>query len=113
MQPSNDDGPSRRSSTRNGASPFLPLLLLSLALLGWFSFQSYQLAGERQQLMALRAGQDAQIEAASKVRASLDTVASATARLAEGGNINARLLVDELRKRGITINPGAAQVAPK
>lgn len=92
-------------ASQHGHSPFLPLLLLSAALVSWFTFQAFQLVNERQQLVAVRAGQDAQVDAAAKVRASLDTVAAATARLADGGNVNARILVEELRKRGITINP--------
>ena len=80
----------------------------------WFAFQTYQLSNEGQQLTLLRAGQDPQVEAAGKVRASLDTVATATARLADGGNVNARILVMELRKRGVTINPSAPPAsAPK
>lgn len=90
-----------------GRSSFVPVLLLAAALVGWFGFQTVQLIGERKQLDALHAAQNGQIEAANKVRASLDTVAAATARLADGGNVNARILVEELRKRGITINPSA------
>lgn len=101
----------QRSALPQGSNPFLPLLLLSIALVGWFSFQTFQLMDERKQLDALKAGQEAQIEAAARVRASLDTVAAATGRLAEGGNVNARILVEELRKRGITINPAAAAPA--
>lgn len=92
-------------------NPFLPLLLLAAALVAWFGFQTYQLASESQQLTLLHAAQEAQVEAAGKVRASLDTVAAATARLADGGNVNARILVAELRRRGITINPIAATAA--
>jgi hypothetical protein len=99
-----NDTPSHRSSTpsRHAYSPFVPLLLLAVALVTWFAFQSYQLINERQQLSLLHAAQDAQVEAAGKVRASLDTVAAATARLADSGNVNARILVAEQRKRGTT-----------
>jgi hypothetical protein len=109
----NDTTTGYRSSRapRREVSPFLPLLLLAAALVMWFGFQTYQLAGERQQLAQMHFGQEAQIEAAGKVRASLDTVAAATAKLAEGGNINARILVAELRKRGITINPAVPPAA--
>ncbi len=93
----------------NRKSPFLRLLLLTTALLLWFAFQTYQLWAERQQLALLRASQDVQVEAAAKVRASLDAVASTTARLADAGNVNARVLVEELRKRGITISRSAAK----
>jgi hypothetical protein len=96
-----------------GRSPFVPMLIGALALAAWFAFQAVQLAGERQQLVALRAAQDAQVEAATKLRGSLDAMASATAKLADAGNVNAKLLVEELRKRGITINPDAPPAAPK
>jgi hypothetical protein len=83
------------------------MLLLVTSLVLWFAFQSYQLVNERQQLATLRVSQDAQVEAAGKLRASLDSVATATAQLADGGNVNARVIVEELRKRGITIKPAA------
>ena len=42
-----------------------------------------------------------------KVRSALDSLASDTAQLAERGNAGAKLVVDELAKRNITINPNA------
>jgi len=87
------------------ASGFLPALLLALAFVGWLSFQALQLLGERQQLGVALAGLEPQEQAATKLRASLDAVASATASLATAGNANARVVVEELRKRGVTINP--------
>jgi hypothetical protein len=32
--------------------------------------------------------------------------------MADGGNANARLVIDELRKRGVTIKPQGAASAP-
>lgn len=90
-----------------GRSPFAPLRLLATTLLLWLGFQSYQLLGEREQLATARVAQNPQVEAAGKVRVSPPTVATATARLAYSGNANARSLVEELRQRGITINPAA------
>lgn len=96
-----------------GKSPFAPVLLIALAMTAWFGFQAYQLVRERQQLAQLRRVQDGPVEAAAKVRASLDSVATATALLADRGNANARGIVEELRRRGITINqPGPAASAP-
>lgn len=93
--------------TRRWANPFVPMLLFATSLVLWFAFQAYQLVNERRQLATLRASQDTQVEAAGKLRASLDTVATATAQLADAGNVNARVIVEELRKRGITIKPAA------
>jgi hypothetical protein len=95
-----------RAEPRSG--PFLPLLLLTLAFVGWLAFQAVQTAGDRGPLAALNAGLDAQEEAARKVRTALDAVATSTAKLADAGNPNARGVVERLRQRGITINAAGA-----
>jgi hypothetical protein len=98
------------------SSPFLPILLLALALVLWFGFQTVILVRESAALATARDNQEAQIQAATKIRQALDAVARDTAKLAGKGNPNARLVVDELRKRGVTINPDApppAAAAPK
>ena len=92
-------------------SPFVPLLLGGLALLGWLAFQTQQLANEREQLQATHAAQQQTVDNAAKLRGSLDALAADTQRMADTGNPNAKLLVEELRKRGITINPQAAAAA--
>ena len=48
---------------------------------------------------------------ADKLRTSLDGLAADTQGLADCGNANAALLVTELKKRGITINPQAGAAA--
>ena len=48
---------------------------------------------------------------AGKLRTSLDSLAADTQRLADRGNANAALLVTELKRRGITINPQAGAAA--
>ena len=41
-------------------------------------------------------------------RASLDALAVGTARLAADGNASARAVIEELRKRGVTVNAAGA-----
>lgn len=89
-------------------SAFVPLLLGTLALLGWLGFQTQQLFNERQALQIGYASQQQTVDNAGKLRASLDALAADTQRMADAGNPNAKLLVDELRKRGITINAASA-----
>jgi len=101
--------PAREASTRG---PFVPLLLAVLALTTWLGAQALQLARERQQLESAKTSLATQEETAAKVRASLDQVATATAKLAAEGNVNARAIVEQLRSRGITINPSGAS-APR
>lgn len=95
------------------SSPFVPLLLTVLAVAGWFAFQATHLMMERQQLAKAKSASETQQANATKVRASLDAVATATAKLATDGNSNARVIVDELRKRGITINTAASAATDK
>lgn len=91
---------------------FVPMLLLALAIVGWLAFQGAQLLRERQQLIELQTGLATQADAATKLRASLDAVATATAKLASEGNDSAHVIVEELRKRGVTINPQGAPKPP-
>lgn len=93
-------------------SAFVPLLLGGLAVLGWLGFQAQQLYAERQALQTAYASQQQTVDNSAKLRASLDTLAADTQRLADAGNPNARALVDELKKRGVTINPASTAAAP-
>jgi len=89
-------------------SAFVPLLLGGLALLVVLGYQTYVLVVERDALNATHTGQQQTVDNAGKLRNSLDALAADTQRLADIGNPNAGLLVAELRKRGISINPQAA-----
>jgi hypothetical protein len=92
---------------------FVPLLMLALAVVVWLGFQCVQLALEHRQIGAAQAVIAPQEQTAIKIRSSLDGVATATAKLAADGNPTARAIVEELRKRGVTINaqntPGASE----
>ena len=89
-------------------SAFVPVLLGGLALLVVLGYQTYVLVAERDALNATHTGQQQTVDNAGKLRNSLDALAADTQRLADIGNPNAGLLVTELRKRGISINPQAA-----
>ncbi len=103
---------SRSVSGGDVRSPFVPLLLVVIAVLLALLFQLKQLVDERSALAALKVSQMQPLDQSQKLRASLDSVAASTERLAEAGNASATLLVDELRKRGITINPDAQSPPP-
>jgi len=94
-------------------SPFLPCALLAASFVAWLAFQTWNLVGERSQLALAYAAQHVQIERADKLRVALDTLAMTTQRLAGEGSAAARVVVDELGKRGVTINPAAAASAAK
>lgn len=96
----------------SSSSPFVPLLLGGLALLGWLGFQAQQLFNERLALAAAHVSQQQTVDNAGKLRGSLDALAADTQRMADAGNPSAQLLVGELRKRGVTINSASASATP-
>ena len=93
-------------------SAFVPVLLFGLAVLTVLAWQTWVLVSERGALNTAFAAQQQTVDNAGKLRASLDGLAADTQRLADRGNANAALLVTELSKRGITINPTAAAAGP-
>lgn len=100
--------PRHLTAAAPGRAPFVPMLLMALALVAWFGAQLWDGYQQRQQLLAAHGAQQQTVDNASKLRQSLDALAADTQRMADGGNANAALLVTELRKRGITISvPGA------
>lgn len=88
--------------------PFVPMLLATMALLAWLGFLAWGQHQDRLALQTAYANQQQTVDNATKLRGSLDALAADTQRLAETGNASARLLVEELKKRGVTINPAAA-----
>ena len=107
------EGRHRDREHRDARSPFLPILVVTVALLVWSVFQTTMLIIESNALTTNRENQEVQKKNADKVRQALDALARDTARLADRGNAGARLIVDELRKRGVTINPDAPPPAKK
>ena len=96
-------------------SVFVPLLILAVTYLAWTVFQTMTLIKEREALATVRANQEQQIQNSKKLRENLDKLAKDTRVLADRGNAGAKMVVEELRRRGITINidgqppsPGAA-----
>lgn len=90
-------------------SAALPLALGLLAVVAWLGHQAWQLDQDRRQLEGARSTLQPTIETAQRLRRSLDLLAADTQRLADSGNGNAKVLVEELKKRGITINPAASK----
>jgi hypothetical protein len=88
-------------------SAFVPLLLMGLALLGWSVFMSVALEKSHRELRNVLKVQQPQIARAEKMRDSLSQLASDTQVLADQGDAGAELIVNQLKKRGITINPNA------
>ena len=70
--------------------------------------QTFQLGRERSNLHRIREDQENTMQQAKRVRAQLDSIAQRTLELAQQGNQGAAAIVEQLARRGITINPGSA-----
>ena len=100
------------SNIRPTASPLeTPLLLIMLALLIWGTFQTTQLVKERLNLREAFDKQEQLVVNGKKMRTQLDAIAAGTKRLADQGNANAQLIVQQLANNGININPSAQGAA--
>ena len=86
----------------------LPFIITLVALTIYFVFQTLQLATERSNLGMVKANQDAAIQEAQKVQTQFKTLVSKTGVLAAQGHAGARMVMEELQKRGL----GAAPEAP-
>lgn len=86
-------------------SPFVPLLLVIIAWLVWSAFQTDLLVTEHQGLIQLHTLQQSQLEQAREVEGSYLALVTATESLAAQGDANAKLVVDQLKARGIQLPP--------
>lgn len=92
--------------------PFVPLLLLLIGFLSWTAVQTAQLVTDRSALSDASTQQAAALAVAQKIRGAADSLASKTQAHAARGNPNAQAIVAELKRRGVTINPGATGAVP-
>lgn len=97
-----NDAPQQPRSDR---TLFLPLALFMTAWLLWAGFQSVQLLRERSNLQTLHANQEQTVQTAQQMRQQLDALAAGTRRLADAGHPHATVIVQELARRGVQINP--------
>jgi hypothetical protein len=83
----------------------IPLLLLTIAFFLMVGFQTVQLVRERGNLYDIQLGQETTVQESLKLRQQMESLATKTAQLAEGGNAGAKAIIEELRRLGITVKP--------
>lgn len=94
-----------RYGRQPGRSAFAPMALMVISLLIMVVFQTGQLYREKENLISVKLGQEKPLEESRNVRAQFDAIATDTARLAAQGNQNAKLLLTQLKKMGVSVNP--------
>jgi hypothetical protein len=98
---------SEPSMAPEGRSPYLPLLIVLVAIALYFAFQTLELVRARGQLAQVRAGQTAALSAGAKIHAQFDALAGGTAVLAQQGDPDAKAIAAEFGRRGFNFRiPG-------
>jgi hypothetical protein len=81
------------------------LTIAIISLLLWFGFQAFQLVKDRSNLGLVKANQETAMQESEKVRVHFQTLMTKTAELANQGHAGAKMVVDELQKRGVGVAP--------
>jgi len=83
----------------------LPFILTLAALIIYFGFQTLQLVGERSNMTVVKSNQEAAIQEAQKVQAQFKNLVDKTSELADQGHAGAKMVMEELLKRGVSSAP--------
>jgi hypothetical protein len=85
-----------------------PMILILLALTAYFGFQTLQFLFERNNLVMVKTSQESSIQEAQKIQAQFKTLVGKTGELADKGHAGAKLVMEELLKRGVSSAPQPA-----
>lgn len=89
----------------------VPLIITLAALTIYFGFQTLQLIAERGSLGQVKSNQEAAIQEAQRVQTQFKNLVSKTGELAAQGHAGAKMVMEELQKRGLGLAPEAAPPA--
>jgi hypothetical protein len=90
----------------------LPLVITLIALLVFFGFETLQLFSERNNLRLVKGNQEGAIQESQKIQQQFKMILTKTSELADKGHAGAKLVVDELQKRGLEFTPEAKPEIP-
>jgi hypothetical protein len=77
------------------------LTVTIICLVLWFGFQAFQLLRDRGNLGLVKANQESAIQESEKVQVQFKTLMTKIAQLANQGHAGAKMVMDELKKRGV------------
>jgi hypothetical protein len=92
-----------REAPREVRSLSAQFAILALAFVVMVGFQSFQLVRDRIALSNLRTGQEPTVQQGVKLRQQVNSIATGIAQLADAGDANARVIIDDMRRQGITV----------
>jgi cell division protein FtsB len=89
---------------RGWSAPPLPLFLVAVSLLLLTVFQIFQAVQDRVALSELQRSQEPAVQQGVKLRQQLEALAGETAQLADDGNENAKAIIEEMKRQGVTLS---------
>ncbi len=95
----------------SGSSIALTLTLIAIVL--WFGFQAFQLVRDRSSLQVVKANQETAMQESEKIRSQFQTLMTKTAELANKGHAGAKMVIDELQKRGLGVGAAPEEKPPE
>ena len=82
----------------------LPVALVIVSLFVLMAFETGQAVHDRGALQELRRAQEPTVQQAVKIRRQLQTLATRTAELAAAGDENAKNIVEQMKREGVTLS---------
>lgn len=95
----------QQQASADSSGYFPTLILLTISVLALSGFFLYQAMSERGSLLATLAAQEKSLEQAQHVKERLDSLASATAKLADEGDPGAQAIIKGMKNLGISVRP--------
>ena len=88
------------------------MMILAAAFFLTVAFQTFELVREHANIERALDGQQTPLEQALRVRQETEQMAGDTAALADKGDANAKLVVDEMRRQGVALREPPVQPTP-
>jgi hypothetical protein len=91
----------------------LPLTVLALAFVLGLVFQTVQLVRDSESLEAIGRSQDTPLQETARLRQATDALVGDILRLAQTGNADAKLVIDEMAKQNVVLKASPSAAAPE
>src|SRR5512139_469339 len=104
-----NDGVSQPAATNSN----LPMVIILVALVIYFGFQTFSLLGERGNLGQVKTSQENALQEAQKIQSQFRTLVTGAGELADKGHAGAKMVMEGLQRQGMGMAGPAKSPAPE